>query len=354
MANNKIKIVKKIFEEDLLFYSSGTYKGCVDWKSNIGREIRFIYGDISDKVKIKSYENKDMVIEYKNKEYNINSNNFRKGKLGILFNIGGITKEDIENQKIERLGEIKYNKYNVKIEIVEYNTEEDIYVIYNDDVNTKTNITYREFRKENRLKTPYDKTICGIGYVGVGEWKPSYIDDKGNVTPTKEYDAWRSMLRRCYANLENNKSYIGCSVCEEWHNFQNFAKWYDENYYEVDYEVMQVDKDILKKNNKIYSPDTCIIAPNIINTLFVKNSNHRGKHPIGVYTHSNGKYIAQCSVKELGRQKFLGDFDNEYNAFIAYKKFKEQHIKNIANEFKDKIPLKLYEAMFKYEIDITD
>ena len=50
----------------------------------------------------------------------------------------------------------------------------------------------------------------------------------------------------------------------------------------------------------------------------------------------------------------MGSFDSEEEAFYAYKEFKEQYIKQVADEYKDKIPKKLYDAMYKYEVEITD
>ena len=41
-------------------------------------------------------------------------------------------------------------------------------------------------------------------------------------------------------------------------------------------------------------------------------------------------------------------------AFRAYKQFKEDYIKQVADEYKDKIPQKLYDAMYNYKVDITD
>ena len=34
--------------------------------------------------------------------------------------------------------------------------------------------------------------------------------------------------------------------------------------------------------------------------------------------------------------------------------FKENYIKQVAEEYKDKIPDKLYEAMYNYKVEITD
>lgn len=64
--------------------------------------------------------------------------------------------------------------------------------------------------------------------------------------------------------------------------------------------------------------------------------------------------MAQCRVLERDQQKFLGYFNTPEEAFNAYKEFKEQYIKQVAEEYKDKIPNKLYEAMLKWEINIED
>ena len=51
---------------------------------------------------------------------------------------------------------------------------------------------------------------------------------------------------------------------------------------------------------------------------------------------------------------YLGRFKNEIDAFIAYKQFKENYIKQVADEYKKLIPTKLYEALYKYEVKIND
>jgi hypothetical protein len=72
-------------------------------------------------------------------------------------------------------------------------------------------------------------TVYGIGFNSGGEFKPSI---KRNHT--KPYATWKSMLMRCYSEKYHAKhpSYIGCSVCDEWLDFQIFAKWFSVNYVE--------------------------------------------------------------------------------------------------------------------------
>ena len=162
------------------------------------------------------------------------------------------------------------------------------------------------------------------------------------------------MLRRCYSEkrLKDKPTYINCFVCEEWYDYQNFAKWYDENYYEIITEQMDLDKDILFKNNKIYSPETCIFAPQSINKLFTKANIKRGNFPIGVsYDNRENKFvITRCGYQSDGKYYF----NCIEEAFSKYKALKEEHIKEIANKYKDKIPKKLYIALLNYEVDIDD
>ena len=191
------------------------------------------------------------------------------------------------------------------------------------------------------------------GYIGVGKYRKS--------THGRIYEVWRDMLRRCYDDKRQIKSptYKGCTVCEEWHNFQNFAKWYEENYYEIEGQRMHLDKDILFKGNKIYSPQTCIFVPQRINLLFTKSNAIRGLYPIGIDFHKkSGKLRVRCDIYEENCKKriCLGMFlpSETEEAFAVYKKFKENYIKQVANEYKDFIPKKLYDALYVYEVEITD
>lgn len=164
------------------------------------------------------------------------------------------------------------------------------------------------------------------------------------------------MIRRCYDPyiINENLAYKDVIVCKEWHSFQNFARWYEENYYEVDGEKMHLDKDVLVRNNKIYSPNTCVFAPQRINNLFIKHKYARTQLPIGVYHYKNtNKYISKYNDTPNNR-KYLGVFQTITDAFNAYKYAKESQLKDMAYEYKNKIPKKLYDAMIAYEVEITD
>lgn len=111
--------------------------------------------------------------------------------------------------------------------------------------------------RNGSVKDKMHGAVCGVGYVGIGSHK-AFIG--GNST--KAYTVWGSMLERCYSvkTQNRNPTYKNCIVCDEWHNFQNFAEWFYKNHKEG----LQIDKDI-KGDGKLYSPKTCCFVTNQVN-----------------------------------------------------------------------------------------
>lgn len=263
-----------------------------------------------------------------------------------------LSKEILEQQKQSRLEEINYNNFGTKMKIVEYYNVNYIIVEFQDEFKSKKKCSYNNFKK-GIVKNLYDKEVYNIGYIGEGKYT--------HKTHKDIYRRWYDMIQRCYDSKIwiKHPTYKDATVCEEWHNFQNFAKWYEDNYYECNGEKMCLDKDILTKGNKIYSPETCVFVPERINELFIKRQNHRGDLPIGVGFHKrDNQYYAQCRILDENNKKknvWLGYFPNEpFHAFYTYKMFKEKYIKQIADKYKDLIPQRLHEAMYKWEVEVND
>ena len=257
--------------------------------------------------------------------------------------------------RIDRIGEENTNTFGSKMVIVGYRGCIDIDVYFPEYNWIAKNATYQNF-KNGYIKCPYEPRVYGRGYLGEGEYKT-----KINGKNTKCYITWYSMLKRCYDSKYHKRypTYIDCEVCEEWLCFQNFAEWYYNNYYEVKGERMALDKDILCKGNKIYSYKTCVFVPERINSLFVKCDKTRGEYPVGVcYDKTLGEFIAYCSTYDFEenkiKRKYLGLYDTPQKAFEVYKQFKERNIKEVADNYKEQIPYKLYDVLYNYEVDIND
>ena len=267
--------------------------------------------------------------------------------------MGRYSDDELEKQREERLGEENYNNFGSLMRIIKYNSYADIWIEFQDEYKEKIHTSYKEFKKGN-VKNLYDKSICGVGYLGNGKY---------NAKDYKLiYTVWHNMIKRCYDPYELNKhlTYIDVYVYEKWHCFQNFAKWWETNYYKCNNEMMCLDKDILYKNNQIYSPKTCLIVPEKINKLFIKQQRKRGKYPIGVTEYYDKRRDRKCLRVRLNtyenKIKHLGYFplNRPFQAFTVYKNFKENYIKQVADEYKDLIPKELYEALYKYEVEIND
>ena len=261
----------------------------------------------------------------------------------------------MENVKVsknkERLGETVMQNCGEAAFIIEYVNAQDITVQFK-ATGELVKTTYKTFVR-GEIKSHFTPTVFAVGIKGL----ESTVDENGERLDS--YKCWKDMLRRCYSAKfqEKHPSYIGCSVCDDWLYYPNFKKWYDKSYYEVENKTSHLDKDVLTKGNKIYSPYTCIFVPNFINNLFTKSQKTRGELPIGVwYNKAKKKYQAQLSVFANGKStiKHLGYFNTIDEAFKAYRKAKEDYIKEVADEYKDKIPAKLYEAMYSYEVSIDD
>lgn len=256
-------------------------------------------------------------------------------------------------KSIDRTGEKGINNFGSEMIITRCMGAKDIDVYFPEYDWIGKHVEYSNFKKGN-IKCPYEPSVYGIGCIGVGNYKVSE-----NGKSTKIYSTWNSMLKRCYDEKYQEKypTYIDCEVCEEWLNFQDFGKWYDENYYEVEGQRMNLDKDILFKHNKVYSSETCIFVPQTINKLFVKSDKTRGDSVIGTSL-KNGKYQAGCSLinPETGKSKYeyLGICDTQEKAFEVYKYYKERNIKEVADYYKELIPVKLYNALYAYVVEIND
>lgn len=228
------------------------------------------------------------------------------------------------------------------MKIISYNSCNDVVVEFQDKHRCQVHSTYSNFKKGN-IKNPYDISVFGKGYYGNGKHRAK-ID--GELT--RPYIIWKSMMDRCYAEKRKTKfkAYFEiCDVCDEWLCFQNFADWYEDNQYSLD-ECIHLDKDILVSGNKTYSPDTCLMIPQRINMLFMNISNNRGL-PNGIVKVSK-RYYAKYNSEPIGSSL---DF---YEAYRIYAKAKKENIIRIANEYKSKIPIRVYDALLAYEVKLEN
>lgn len=255
--------------------------------------------------------------------------------------------------KNDRVGNENFNNKGYLMRVVEYNGCSDIVVEFQDKYKGKVHSSYQKFRSGD-IRNPYHPNVMGVGMVGTKY--PVKVNDKH----LKEYVAWRGVIERCYdiEYKQNHTTYINVGCCEEWLYYENFYDWLhgQENFYKwYNGDKWNIDKDILIKGNKLYSPETCCLVPNRVNKLFIKSNAMRGGLPIGV-SKDRGKFKALCNNPFTKKCEFLGEYKNPIDAFQKYKKVKEFYIKQVAEiEYANgNIINKCYNAMMHYEVEITD
>lgn len=198
-----------------------------------------------------------------------------------------------------------------------------------------------------------NKLVQGIGFKGNDY--PTY----GGEKQLKEYSLWCSMLFRCTdKHWASRPTYIGTTCAENFKSYTFFYGWCQTqigfNLKDENGRGWHLDKDILTRGNKVYSEDTCVFVPQRINLLLTKREASRGEYPVGVYWNTgNRKYIARCSCG-ASKMTYLGSFNTPQEAFLAYKTFKEALIKEVANEYKEQLDSRVYQALMNYEVNEND
>lgn len=249
-----------------------------------------------------------------------------------------------EKNKIEYEGKVFSSKSYGDFKVLKYNSTNDVEIEFI-ITGYKTSVALSNLKKGS-VKDPYFPNIYGVGFIGVGDYS-----SRVNGTQPTSYKRWKEMLNRCYnINCSAYKNYgaEGVIVCDEWHNYQSFAKWYKENCPDNKFAI---DKDILCKGNKVYCPEYCCFVPKDINTALTGRRHDRGNYPIGV-REKNGVLIAQ--INYMGKKVHLGTFNTVEEAFEVYRKAKEKCLREYAELYKDVISPQVYNALYHYNIEITD
>lgn len=224
-----------------------------------------------------------VIVEYKNKK-----------QVTVEFDNGyrtTTTYQNIKNGKvkrvpIERIGEQYVNKYGSTFTIVEYRKDSTVVIEF--ECGYRINTTYDTCKDGCALKSPFCKSVCGVGYYGV--LSDGTIPNSGH----KSFNRWRSMIERCYSG--RYESYKNCTVDEP---LQCFA-YYAEHEHEIQgYNEMiansdvcyHLDKDIwyaeqnIETDHKVYSLETIRFVPQAENQSEVgKRAGFGSCEP-----HSNGR-----------------------------------------------------------------
>lgn len=187
----------------------------------------------------------------------------------------------------------------------------------------------------NPLQPDENGFFCGSGLYDSHDWM---------------YQTWSHMKARHFDRNGRNPAYWDVCVCESWKNYQSFAAWC---VIQVHKQGWHLDKDLLVKGSREYSPNTCIFLPADVNTFMTKRLSCRGEAPIGVTVHPRDGSINVQYTKD-GQHMYLGTYASHEEAFGIYKEAKTLHARELADRYKGVIDSRAYEALMNYEVLITD
>ena len=171
--------------------------------------------------------------------------------------------------------------------------------------------------------------------------------------PIWQYSLWCRVLERAFCQkLKTDKpTYKDVTCCDEWLSFATFVEWVNKEVcYSGKPEGMDLDKDIIIRGNRVYSPEACSFVPQAVNKLLNSKTKARGEWPIGVYYNKRDRHF-RAQLSDNGCGKLLGTFNTPEEASLAYKVAKEAQIKAVANQYKDVLKPAVYESLMNWEIE---
>lgn len=278
-------------------------------------------------------------------------------KYTIIVNVVNLRKGSLRNPKHYLTYDGKWiNRYDLCVDMILENNRGDKFTIVKMNLpnyatiefNDKTKYTYIVSLERillGAVVNPYSRNVYGKGYIGVGVHAAVYTNGRQSTTYTK----WSAMLKRCYSDVSRHeyRGYIDCEVCDEWLNYQVFAQWcHDTGYLLLGYHL---DKDLLVRGNKMYSPETCCMLPGEINSVLIESRPPTIKsEPRGITKRQNGQYYVRTTENSTSTPR--GTYDTLQEAMDVYRKITEVKIKTLALKYRYKISKQAYTALLNWQI----
>lgn len=168
-----------------------------------------------------------------------------------------------------------------------------------------------------------------------GRWlKHLTVDGQGFTT--RSANMWHHVNGRCRtgsAAQRRRPTYVGCSMSENFKDFQWFTEWHRQ---QVGYgiEGYAIDKDILTPGNREYNENRCVLVPAALNNFLTTRERLRGNYPIGVDCNKKQEGF-RARVCIGGVQRFVGYFSTPEEAYQAYVAAKEAEARRWAERLRD-------------------
>lgn len=193
--------------------------------------------------------------------------------------------------------------------------------------------------------------FLGVGYnsksKGYLTYDPARKTVKGRYLEDLALSSWKLMITRVCKDV----AYSDCEIIDSWLDYQNYAEFYYTDKYRK--KGWCLDKDILVKDNRIYSPKTCCFVPNEINSYIanyrgIKNRQQKDL-PVGVSLFKKQNLYRARVNDSITKKSIVKYFKNAEDAAEAYKEMKKVQIVKLADKWKDEISPKVYKSLITRE-----
>lgn len=193
----------------------------------------------------------------------------------------------------------------------------------------------------NNTKPQSNKLVAGIG-INDADYD---VSKDGRIT-CQYYKEWSQLLYR----LDK----FGSTVCDEWRRFSTFKTWMKQQ----DWEGKSLDKDLLGRKQRHYSPENCVFISHKLNTLIASTMHQR------MFKGEPTKYLRGVCRRGGGWQYLIGDkqnilkpwtahkitFPTEIAAHRAWCRARAHYIREHVHQFGDDHQLKLHILSFAQDL----
>lgn len=207
------------------------------------------------------------------------------------------------------------------------------YQEHKEEIKERNHKYYQENKEKvkRQHQSQHEKLAC---------WQREY---RKNNLRYKAHGIWRMMLKRCGYDVHGEQitshdNYVDCHICEEWFDFDNFYDWFQDNYYEIENQSVNLDKDLLSGDKKMYSPSTCCFLPKEINIVL----GHCGHMILGKYNNSGKIYCHAISDGVTSKRLFADSIEEVYDFVIGRHNTK---VRLLAEKYKDVLPANIYNVL---------
>jgi hypothetical protein len=169
------------------------------------------------------------------------------------------------------------------------------------------------------------------------------------MSGTKIYQRWRSMVSRCHnKNSSDFFRYgaVGISVCKEWHKFEKYLEWANNNGYSDDLTLDRIDE----KGN--YEPSNCQYISQHEQVLKQKRNKHRIAEDKHISKTKWGTYMVTIQKSRSGFKNFKPLLVKTYKTLENAKLARDTFLKTgqiIPNE-DDLAEIKKKEDLINYKL----